>query len=96
MALLIVINCTFIGIKKFFFSSMNLCILKCNFLECFLVVLSVFLLPRCLAFLFIRILNKVINKNTDGYLKADGTLLKITIQGLLIKTLEVLSVPRMR
>ena len=43
-----------------------------------------------------RILNKVINKHTDRYLKVDDTLLKITIRGLLIKTLKVLSVPRMR
>ena len=51
MTLLIVINCTFIGIKKFFFlapefvySDVN------NFLVHSLVELSVFLLPRCLAF----------------------------------------------
>ena len=42
------------------------------------------------------ILNKVINEHTDYYLKAEDTLLKITILGLLIETLEVLSVPRMR
>ena len=68
----------------------------CNFLVRFLVELFVFLLPRCLAFLFMRILNKVINKHTDRYLKDDDTLLKITIRGLLIKMLKVLSVPRMR
>ena len=68
----------------------------CNFLVGSLVELSVFLLPRCPAFLFMRILNKVINKHKDRYLKADDTLLKITIRGLLIKTLKVLSVPRMR
>ena len=44
----------------------------------------------------IRILNKIINEHTDCYLKAGDTLLKITIRGLLIKMLEVLSIPRMR
>ena len=68
----------------------------CNFLGRFLVELSVFLLPRCLTFLFIRMLNNVINEHTDCYLKANDTLLKITIRGLLIETLEVLSVLRMR
>ena len=68
----------------------------CNFLWRFLAELSVFLLPRCLSFLFIRILNKVINEHTDCYLKDDDTLLKITIRGLLIEKFEVLSVPRMR
>ena len=64
----------------------------CNFLERFLDELSVFLLPRCLAFLFIRIFNKAINEHTDCYLKVDDTLLKITIRGLLIETFEMLSV----
>ena len=35
-----------------------------------------------------KILNKVINKHTDCHLKVDDTLLKITIRGLLIKTLK--------
>ena len=48
----------------------------------------------CLFFLFIRKLNKVINEHTDCYPKADDTLLKITIRGLLIESFEVLSVPR--
>ena len=65
----------------------------CNFLVRSLAELFVFLLPRCSAFLFMRILNKV---NSHTYLKADDTLLKITIRGLLIKTLKVLSVPRVR
>ena len=97
MALLIVINCTFIGIKKkknlaheFVYYDV------CNFLVRSLVELSVFLLPRCPTFLFMRILNKVTNKHIDRHLKDDDTLLKITIRGLLIKTLKVLSVPRMR
>ena len=68
----------------------------CNFLGRFLAELFVFLLSRCLTFLFIRMLNKVINEHTYCYLKADDTLLKITIRGLLIETLEVLSIPRMR
>ena len=65
----------------------------CNFLGSFLDELYVFLLPRYLTFLFIRMLSKVINENTDCYLKADDTLLNITIKGLLIETLKVLSVP---
>ena len=68
----------------------------CNFLGRFLAELSIFLLSICLAFLFIRILNKVINEHIDCYLKADDTLLKIKIRGLLIELFEVLSVPRMR
>ena len=97
MALLIVINCIFIGIKSFFFLKHEFVYSKvCNFLKRFLAELSVFLLPRCLTFLFIRMLNKVINEHINCYLKADDTLLKITIRGLLIEMLEVLSVPRMR
>ena len=65
----------------------------CNFLVRSLAELSVFILPRCPAFLFLTILNKV---NTHTYLKTDDTLLKITIRGLLIKTLKVLSVPKVR
>ena len=68
----------------------------CNFLRRFLAELPAFLLPICLVFLFIRILNRVINEHTDCYLKADDTLLKITIRGLLIESFEVLSVPRVR
>ena len=53
MTLLIVINCTFIGIKKIFlfflahefvYSDVN------KFLICSLAELSVFILPRCPAF----------------------------------------------
>ena len=68
----------------------------CNFLRRFLAELPAFLLPICLAFLFIRILNKVINEHTYFYLKADDTLLKITIRGLLIESFEVFNVPRVR
>ena len=71
----------------------------CNFLGCYLAKLSAFFfffLLGCLKFLSIRILNKVINEHTDYYLKADNILLKIKIRGLLIETLEVFSVPRMR
>ena len=68
----------------------------CNFLRRFLADLPAFLLPICLAFLFIRILNKVINEHTDCYLKTYGTLLKITIRCLLIESSEVLIVPRVR
>ena len=71
-----------------------MCSEVCNFLGRFLAKMSVFLLSRCLT--FIRMLNKVINEHTDCYLKADDTLLKIIIRGLLIETLEVLNVPRMR
>ena len=66
----------------------------CNFLRRFLAKLPAFLLPICLAFLFI--LNKIINGHTDCYLKTVGTLLKITLRGLLIESFEVLSVPRVR
>ena len=69
---------------------------ECNFLGCYLAELSAFFFLRCLTFRSIRILNQVINDHTDCYLKADNTLLKIIIRGLLIETLEVLSVPRMR
>ena len=65
----------------------------CNFLVRSLAELSIFLLSKCPAFLFMMILNKV---NSHTYLKFDDTLLKITIRGLLIKTLKVLSVPRVR
>ena len=68
----------------------------CNFIRRFLAELPAFLLPICLVFLFIRILNRVINEHTDFYLKADDTLLKITIRGLLIESFEVLSVLRVR
>ena len=68
----------------------------CNFLRCFLAELPAFLLPICLVFLFIRILNRVINEHTDCYLKADDTLLNITIRGQLIESFEMLSVPRVR
>ena len=96
MALLIVINCTFIGIKNniFFFLAHEFVYSNaCNFLVRCLAELSVFLLPRCLTFSFMRI---IINKHTDRHLKADDTLFKITIRGLLIKTLKVLSIPSMR
>ena len=98
MALLIVINCTFIVIKNniFFLEHEFVYSDVCNFLVHSLAKLSVFLLPRCPSFLFMRTLNKIINKHIDRHLKADDTLLKITIRGLLIKTLKVLSVPRMR
>ena len=68
----------------------------CNFLVRSLAELSVFLLSRCPDFLFMRILNKVINKHKNRHLKDDDTLLKIIIRGLMIKTLKVLSVPRVR
>ena len=50
MTLLIVINCTFIGIKIFFFKHEFVYSDVCNFLVCFLAELSASLLPRCLAF----------------------------------------------
>ena len=92
MALLIVIDCTFIGIKNnFFLKHVSVYSEVCNFLGYYLAKLSV-----SFSFLSIRILNKTINEHTDYYLKADDTLLKITIRGLLIKTLEVLIIPIMR
>ena len=96
MALMIVINCTFIVIKNniFFFWRMNLCILMC-------VTFSYVPWLSCIFFFYrdaslFDLLNEVINKHTDRHLKADDTLLKIKIRGLLIKTLKVLSVLRMR
>ena len=68
----------------------------CNFLRHFLVELPAFLLLIRLVFLFMRLLNRVINEHTDCYLKADDTLLKVTIRGLLIESFEVLNVPRVR
>ena len=52
MTLLIVIKCTFIGIKKFFSLLVNEFVYSdvCNFLVRSLAELSVFLLPRCPAF----------------------------------------------
>ena len=92
MTLLIVIYCTFIGIKNniFFLKHESVYFEACNFLDYYLAKLSASF------FLSIRILNKTINEHTDCYLKVDDTLLKITIRGLLIKMLEVLSIPRMR
>ena len=91
MALLIIIDCTFIGIKNnIFLKHESVYFEVCNFLGYYLAKLSASF------FLSIRILNKTINEHTGCYLKADDTLLKITIRGLLIKTLEVLSIPRMR
>ena len=40
--------------------------------------------------------DKIINKHTVRHLKTDNTLFNITTRGLLIKTLKVLSVPRVR
>ena len=97
MALLIVINCTFIGIKNniFCFGSINSCVMRC-------VIFSGATWTSCLLFFFLDppLLDpygyQVINEHRDCYLKADNTLLKIIIRGLLIEKLEVLSVPRMR
>ena len=97
MALLIVINCTFIGIKKIFiFWSMNLCILMC-------VTFSYVPWLSCLLFFYrdapLLIYEDIKQSNQQTHkrhLKADDTLLKITIRGLLIKTLKVLNIPRVR
>ena len=93
MALLIVIDCTFIGIKNniFFLKHESVYSEVCIFLGYYLAELSALFF-----FLSIRILNKTINEHTDCYLKDDDTLLKITVRGLLIKTLELRSIPRMR
>ena len=82
MTLLIVINCTFIGIKRYIFL-LNLEFTHsdvCNLLVHFLAETS----------------DKIINKHTVHHLKTDNTLFKITTRGLLIKTLKVLSMPSMR
>ena len=42
----------------------------CNFLIRSLAELSVFLLLRCLAFLFMRILNKIIHRHIDRHQKS--------------------------
>ena len=80
MALLIVINCTFIGIKAIFFWRMNLCIMMCATFSYVPWLSCLFFFYRdALFFLFMRILNKVTNKHTYRHLKADDPLLKITI-----------------
>ena len=86
MTLLFVINYTFIGIKRdflFFFSHEFAHSDVCNFLVHSLAKLS-------------KMFDKIINKHTVHYLKTDNTLFKITTRGLLIKTLNVLSIPSMR
>ena len=40
--------------------------------------------------------DKIINKHTVRHPKIDNTLFKITTRGLLIKSIKVLSVPRVR
>ena len=97
MTLLIVINCTFIGIKKIFlFWRMNLCILTCvtfSYVPWLSCLFSFTEMPR----FFIYGDIKQSNQQTHiRHLKADDTLLKITIRGLLIKMLKVLSVPRVK
>ena len=84
MTLLIVIDCTFTGIKNYIFFLKHEYVYSkvCNFLGYYLAELFAFF------FLSVRILNKTINEHTDCYLKADDTLLKITIRGLLIKSLR--------
>ena len=71
-----------------------MCYEVCNFFGCYLDELSAFF------FLDPPLLDpygyQVINEHRDCYLKADNTLLKFIIRGLLIEKLEVLSVPRMR
>ena len=82
MMLLIVINYTFIGIKRYFiFLSLDFAHSDvCNLLVPFLVVSS----------------DQIINKHTVRHPKTDDTLFKITTRGLLIKTLKVLNIPSMR
>ena len=81
MTLLIVINCTFIGIKRFFFLNLEFTHSDvCNLLVHFLAETS----------------DKIINEHTVHHPKTDNTLFKITTRGLLIKTLKVLSVPRVK
>ena len=77
MTLLIVIDCTFIGIKSnifFLLKHESVYSEVCNFLGYYLAELSAFFF-----ILSIGILHKTINEHTDCYLKADDTLLKITI-----------------
>ena len=86
MTFLIVINCTFIVIKKIFLSFLNHEFAHsgvCNFLVHSLAEPS-------------EMSDKIINKHTVRHPKTDNTLFKITTRGVLIKTLKVLSIPSMR
>ena len=86
MTLFIVINCTFIVIKKNFLSFLNHEFAHsgvCNFLVHSLAEPS-------------EMFDKIINKHTVRHPKTDNTLFKITTRGLLIKKLKVLSIPSMR
>ena len=81
MTLLIVINCTFIEIKRFFFLNIKFAHSDvCNLLVHSLDVMS----------------DQIINKHIIRHPKTDNTLFKITTRGLLIKNLKVLSIPSMR
>ena len=83
MRLLIVINCTFIGIKRYIFFFLNLGFAHSNVCD---------LLVHFLAETF----DKIINKHIVRHPKTDNILFKIASRGLLIKTLKVLSIPSMR
>ena len=81
MTLLIVINYTFIVIKRFFFLNLEFVHSDvCNLLVYSLTVTS----------------DQIINKHTVRHPKIDSTLFKITTRGLLIKTLKVPSIPSVR
>ena len=83
MRLLIVINYTFIGIKRYIFFFLNLGFAHsdvCDLLVHFLAETS----------------DKKINKHTVRHSKTNNILFKITSRGLLIKTLKVLSIPSMK
>ena len=81
MTLLIVINCTFIGIKRYFILNLEFAHSDvCNLLVHSLAVTS----------------DQIINRHTVRHLKTDNTLFKITTRGLLIKMFKVLSIPSMR
>ena len=85
MTLLIIIECNLIGIKRdFFFLNHELAHSNiCNFLVHPLAELS-------------ETSDKTINKYTFCHPETDNTLFKVTTQGLLIKTLKMLSIPSMR
>ena len=82
MTLLIVINSTFIVIKRYFI------FLNLEFVHsdvCSLLVYSLTVTS-----------DQILNKHTVRHPKTDNTLFKITTRGLLIKTLKVLSIPSVR
>ena len=78
---MIVINCTFIEIKRYF-------ILNLEFAHSYVC--------KHLVHSLTATSDQIINKLTVRHPKTDNTLFQITTKGLLIKTLKVLSISSMR